>query len=141
MMSLALAHAWKTLSPGLSELRAKWPMRGWTWDTRFNCISSSFATHLADEARHAAELAFPVRWTSATIKKAPARVLDLAERTGGVRDGQQVLTAGDPDRLFAYGLWWPWGGGVNVSLRVGLAELEAEDEPYPQFRTLFGVSM
>ena len=138
-VALHVSVAWQSLSEGLKKLRANWPMRGWSWDTRMSCITSSFSIQYEPDARAAAAQALPLEWTQVTLARAPVRLRDLAERTGGVRSGQLVLTGGPLDGLFAFGLWWPWGNGQTISLRVGLADIEAEREPYPQFRDLFSV--
>jgi len=140
-MSPSTAAAWQSLSQNLKKLRASWPMRGWSWDARMTCITSSFSIQFEAEARASAAQGLPMEWTQATLTKAPARLRDLAERSGGVRSGQFVLTGGPLDGLFAFGLWWPWGNGQTISLRVGLADLEADREPYPQFRDLFAVQL
>src|SRR5262249_37630909 len=138
-MSPSTAAAWQSLSVNLKKLRTTWPMGGWSWDTRMGCVTSSFSTQYEAEARASAAQGLPLEWTQVTLAKAPARLRDLAERTGGVRSGQLVLTGGPLDGMFAYGLWWPWGNGHTISLRIGLADIEPEREPYPQFRDLFGV--
>src|SRR5690348_16531122 len=103
-MSSSVSQAWQPLTEGLRKLRLSWPMRGWSWDSRMVCITSSFSVQFEDEARAAAAMAMPTEWNAATLAKAPARVRDLAERTGGVRSGQLVLTGGPLEGLFTYGL-------------------------------------
>jgi hypothetical protein len=58
-----------------------------------------------------------------------------------VRTGQRVLSQGPLDGLTAYGLWWPWGNGKTVSLRIGLADVDPGVEPFLKFRNLFGVTI
>jgi hypothetical protein len=83
----------------------------------------------------------PTEWTSATIGEAPPTLKDLVERLGGVRRGQLVLAHEPLAGLTAFGLWWPWGNGKVTSLRVGLAGVEPQAEPYLRFRKLFGVTV
>ena len=139
-MQLGGSDPWQGLLDALSRLRAKWPRRGWSWDTRLNCVTSSFSTDIEAEARAIAREALSVEWTSTTLGTAPPRIRDLAERSGGLRSGQALLSAGPVAGVLAYGLWWPWGDGVTVSLRVGL-DIPIMQEPYPRFRDVFGVSM
>ena len=40
-----------------------------------------------------------------------------------------------------YGLWWPWGGGEKITLRIGLLDLDAAADPFPRARALFGVTL
>ena len=102
------------------KLRAAWPQRGWSWDSRFACISSSFSVEMENAARAAALLALPNEWTNKTLPSAPTHLRDIAERCGGLRSGQLLLSGAASGRLFPFGLWWPWGDGMSISLRLGL---------------------
>jgi hypothetical protein len=123
------------------KLRAAWPQRGWSWDSRFACISSSFSVDLESKARGAAALAIPVEWAPRTLASAPAYLRDVAERCGGLRSGQLLLSGTSSGRLFPFGLWWPWGDGMSISLRVGLGGADESSEVFTRFRDLFGVSL
>ncbi len=86
-------------------------------------------------------LAFPRGWTSKSLETAPPEMRALAERTGGLRAGQRVL-GGDPvTSPSLFGLWWPWGGGAKITLRIGLLDIAADAEPLPRIRELFGVKV
>ncbi|MDB4945187.1 MAG: hypothetical protein JWP97_4721 [Labilithrix sp.] len=134
-------ESWQAMFEGLTRMKAVWPTRGWSWDPRLLCCTSSFTTEQEPAARHAVTLALPIEHTSATIARAPQQLRDVTERAGGVRAGQIVLSNGPINGLLAYGLWWPWGDGETVSLRVGLAEVDPNREPSLKFRDIFGVSM
>jgi hypothetical protein len=137
----AWSDAWQDMFRRLERMRETWPTRGWEWDSRFGCCTSSFATAQEAAARAAAALALPTEWASATIGQAPQPLQDLVARAGGVRTGQRVLSQGPLDGLTAYGLWWPWGNGKTVSLRIGLADVDPGVEPFLKFRNLFGVTI
>jgi len=132
--------AWQTLSDGPPRLKAGWPTRGWSWDSRLGCVTSSFTTEQEPKARSAAREILVNEWTSTTIARAPQNVRDIAERSGGVRAGQLVFSAGPYSGLTAFGLWWPWGDGETVSLRIGLCDVDPAREPQVRFRDVFGVS-
>jgi hypothetical protein len=140
-MSPAKAEAWVSLSHGLAKLRASWPAGGWSWDGRLACVASAFGTQFEAEARAATAMGLPVEWTTASLLTAPERLKALATRFGDVRQGQLLFTGGALEGLFAFGLWWPWGNGQTISLRVGLADVDPSREPTPQFCELFKVSM
>ena len=133
--------AWQATFDDLQRMRAAWPAHGWSWDARFSCCASSFAGDQETAARTAAALALPNEWTASTIGEAPRLLRDIAERTGGLRQGQLFLASSPLAGLTAYGLWWPWGGGKTVSLRVGLADVDPRREPFLRFRELFGVTL
>jgi hypothetical protein len=134
-------EGWEPLFEGLRKLRTSWPARGWSWDTRLACVSSSFAAELETKARAAAAEALPTVWTGSTLTKATSALREVAERSGGLRSGQLLLSGRPFGRIVPFGLWWPWGDGITISLRVGLWGVDMNDEPYPDFRDIFGVSV
>lgn len=121
----------------LENLRAKWPKSGWSWDSRFSCVASSFGLDLVSEAQAVATEALRHEWTTRNIAGAPPIVRQLADDTGGIRADQFIFTTDPGGRLVAYGLWWPWGDDITISLRVGLAGYASEAETF-RFRDLFG---
>ncbi|MGH7285061.1 MAG: hypothetical protein ACRELY_26345 [Polyangiaceae bacterium] len=138
-----MAHAnpaWEDVFARLAMLKKNWPARAWSWDKRFMCITSSFTVEYDAQARAAALAALPTEVTSKTLALAPPHVRALAERTGGLRAGQMLLRADDAPDLLVYGLWWPWGDDATISFRVGIADLEWNDDPYPRFRQIFNVA-
>jgi hypothetical protein len=122
----------------MAQLRASWPSRGWSWDARLSCVTSTFSVELASKARTATEIALPSEWTSTTIRRAAPVLRDLAERTGGLRAGQMLLASTMVGAALAYGLWWPWGDGMTTSMRIGLAGTEATQDAFLRLRDVFG---
>jgi hypothetical protein len=104
----------------LEQLKKAWIKGGWSWDSRFSCVASSFNVELEAEARAVVLRFLPNEWTSKTIAGAPQALKEVAEATGGVRTDQRVFTGDMSGRLVGYGLWWPWGDEITVSLRIGL---------------------
>lgn len=133
-------EAWQPLFDSLGRMKASWPTRGWSWDPRLLCVTSSFTTEQEPAARTATQIALQNEWTSATIVRAPQALRDVVERAGGIRQGQIALSTGPINSLLVYGLWWPWGDGETVSLRVGLADVDPNREPYIRFRDVYGVT-
>lgn len=125
----------------LTLVRDSWPSPPWSWDGRFKTITASFPKDREPDARKSAMNVFPRGWTAKSLDAAPAEMRALADRTGGLRAGQRLLAG---DELLAptlFGLWWPWGGGETISLRIGILDLDAAAEPLPSIRTLFGVTL
>lgn len=127
------------LFEALGLLRTAWPGGGWSWDNRLSCAASSFSVELSREARAAADLALRREWTRHTLRQAPALVREVAEQSGGVRDDQFLLATDPVEGLIGFGLWWPWGDEVTISLRVGLAGAGAESLQ-ERLRNLFGAA-
>lgn len=133
--------SWQPVFESLARMKASWPTRGWSWDSRLLCCTSSFTTEQEPRAREATQLALREEWTSTTIAEGPQTLRDVVERAGGIRQGQLALSTGPVSGLLVYGLWWPWGDAETVSLRVGLAEVDPSREPYIRLRDVFGVSL
>jgi hypothetical protein len=133
---------WATLFGAMKEIRGTWPSYGWSWDARVSCVTSSFSVELERRARSVAVIALTSEWTSSTIAQAPAHVREIAERAGGLRAGQMILSSASiGGALFAYGLWWPWGDGMTTSVRIGLGGPGARQELLQRLRDVFGVEL
>ena len=102
------------------QFKKAWIKGGFSWDSRFSCVASSFSVELEAEARAVALRFFPNEWTSKTVVNAPNAVREIAENTGGVRPDQRLYTGDTSGRLIVFGLWWPWGDETTISLRIGL---------------------
>jgi hypothetical protein len=126
---------WQPLLDRLTLLRDTWPSPPWSWDARFSAVASSFAAAQEPIVRASAVRAFPRGWTTKSIEAAPLELRALAERTGGLRAGQRLLGGDEATCPTLFGLWWPWGNGETITLRIG--SLDAA--PVPQLRALFGV--
>jgi hypothetical protein len=134
-------EVWQPLLDGLERLREAWPGTGWSWDPRFKCVTSSFGKEIADPARAAMAGVLDGEWSPDSINQAPDEIRTLAARFGGVRPGQLLFTGevvGGRMHLFA--LWWPWGDGATISLRVGVANCDRPTELYPQVRAVFKIA-
>ena len=116
------------LFTALLLLKEHWPMGGWSWDSRLSCVSSSFSVSNEPDARRALSSALRFRWTDRTIESAPPAVQELAEATGGVREGQELFATEEFDGSIAFALWWPWGDENTVSVRAGVAGARISEE-------------
>jgi hypothetical protein len=125
----------------LRRLRIEWPQRGWSWDSRFICVSSSFSSEIEAKNRLLALQALPSEFNSRSIVTAPSTAREVSERAGGLRSGQLLFTGTPAGRVFPYGLWWPWGDGMTISLRVGLAGVDESHDLMNKLREVFGVTM
>ncbi len=123
----------------LKDLRSAWPTRGWSWDGRLSCVTSSFNVEVEVKARSAASIALVNEWTASTIRNAAPALREIVERAGGLRSGQLVLAGSTTAGPFAYGLWWPWGDGMTTSLRIGLGGPGATQDTLQRLRDAFGV--
>jgi hypothetical protein len=141
-MRLRPSPDWEPLFDALARMKTVWPSRGWSWDSRVVCMTTSFAGEYFGEARAALRLAFPVEYNHTNITTAHPWVQETVEKAGGVRAGQVVYaqTQAPVANLLTYALWWPWNDQETVSVRVGFTKLEPGDEPYPRLRDIFNVA-
>ena len=119
-MSQRSVTAFEPFFPQLTEFRARWPKRGWSWDTRFACVASAFSVELVNECNQSILPTFPHRWSHRTLSSAPPLVQQVAERTGGVRADQWIFSTNANSGAIIYALWWPWGDDTTITLRIGL---------------------
>jgi hypothetical protein len=132
------ADPWRVLFAAMNEVRSSWPSHGWSWDARLSCVSSSFGVEFEGRARLAASLALPSQWTPKTLLQAPPALRDIAERTGGLREGQVIFASDGAGPAFGYGLWWPWGDETTTSFRIGLAGRGGTPDMLKRLRDVFG---
>jgi hypothetical protein len=130
---------WEAVFATLGRLRERWPSADWSYDRRLRCVSSSLPLTQADEMRAAYADALPTTWTADNLATAPEAVRALAETCGGLRAAQLLLWGGDADGPGPFGLWWPWGDGTTVTLRIGLHGLDQPKVRYPRLRDVFGI--
>ena len=135
----AANDVWEAVFSGLERLRAQWPDPGWTYDRRLRCVASSIPLSQEAAAQTAIAAALPASWSSATLPDAHEDVRALAATCGGLRASQLLLWGGQPSGPGAFGLWWPWGDGTTVTLRIGLHHLDQPKVRYPRLRDLFGI--
>ena len=112
----------------LLQLKSHWPKGGWSWDYRFSTVTSSFHVDLIPEAEKAVTAFMPDEWNYRSIANAPSVIREVVDGAGGVRTDQRVFAMPQSGRLLAYGLWWPWGDEITISLRVGLGGYVSETD-------------
>ncbi len=132
-------ETWSSVFAAIERLRDRWPDPAWTYDRRLKCVASSFPMAREADARAAMTESLPQSWSAASLSGAPAAVLALAESCGGLRASQLLFWGGEPDGPGVFGLWWPWGDGTTVSLRIGLHGVDLPKERYPRLRDVFGI--
>jgi hypothetical protein len=130
---------WQPILDALTQLRSAWPARDWSWDHRFKCVTSSLGTDAGAAAKSALVAAVPAEWDAASFANAPDEVRALSERCGELRPGQALLTASPVGGMVLFAMWWPWGDGSKVSIRLGIANSDRAKDLYPLVRTLFGI--
>ena len=125
-----------TEDAALSALRTEWPTKEWSWDNRMSVVTSAVSGPHIDAARAVVEKALPQVFDGTNLVSAPDTLRQIITATGGLRGSQLAFADGN-----AFGLWWPWGGGGTVSLRVGLIGAAKDEALATRLRDLFAVSL
>jgi hypothetical protein len=133
------SEVWEGIFAALEGLKARWPSPDWTYDRRLKCVASSIPLAREAEARAAIAEVLPVSFSVETLPSAGEGVRALVEKCGGLRAAQQIFWGGGDDAPGPFGLWWPWGDGTTVSLRIGLHDVDVPKERYPRLRDVFGI--
>jgi hypothetical protein len=132
-------EAWDAIFAALERLRAQWPATDWSYDRRLKCVASSIPLAREADARAAMAEVLPRSFSVDTVGGASDGVRALIEKCGGLRATQLLFWGGGDDAPGAFGLWWPWGDGTTVSLRIGLHDVDIPKERYPRLRDVFGI--
>ena len=131
------SEPWQPLLDSLEKLRSQWPGSTWGWDPRFKSVASSFNKEIASRVRAAMAGVLDQEWSATTVTASPPDVRALAGKYGGIREGQMLYTGTSADGMYLFGLWWPWGDGATVSLRIGVANCHRPTDVYPTVRAVF----
>jgi hypothetical protein len=117
------------------RVTAGWPGSTWEWDGRLNSVLSTVAKASEEQARASLAAVLPQVWTASSLAEAPVLIRTICARTGGLLAGQLAFSGELPEGVFAYALWWPWGSGANVSVRIGVSH----ESVLPAVRAAFAV--
>ena len=89
-----------------------------------------------DAVRAIVERYLSIVWDSSNIGKAPDIVQMIVNDLGGLRSGQ-LLFVSDPNQdALVFGVWWPWGDGKTISLRVAPYDKRLSDAEIAELITL-----
>jgi hypothetical protein len=90
----------------------------WKWDSRFSTALAEFASDNEAKVRAVLGSFLGISWDSSNISESPDTLQMIAGRFGGLRAGQMLFAPDSSKDDFIFGVWWPWGNGSTVSIRV-----------------------
>jgi len=109
----------------------------WKWDSQFQTALAEFMVDNKDNVNAVLERYLSSNWDSTNIDNAPESVQVIISRFGGLRSGQ-LFFASDPNQdVFIFGVWWPWGDGDTISLRVAPSNKTLSDAESEELLALF----
>lgn len=105
----------------------------WSWDETYNHALVVFDKEDLELILLPIALEFEQKWDFDTIEGSSRRVSEFVRSGFGLMPGQHFFVARDDgdSGLLLYATCWPWGDGLNYSLRVGLLG-ENPDVPGPR---------
>jgi len=92
----------------------------WEWDDRFDVPMLVFPKDMEEEICCIVKRRFTNQWDINSIKTSPPAIRKLLDKCFGIRIGQTVLATDTNKEAFLFALYWPWGDGATISLRVSL---------------------
>ena len=115
----------------------------WKWETRFETALAEFSIDSSDNIHAILERFFNDKWDSSSINDAPDVVQEIVKKFGALRSGQLLFTADTKQDDFLFGVWWPWGNGNMISIRVAPSFIVLPEENYTElikeFRNWFNI--
>ena len=115
----------------------------WKWEDRFEVALAEFNVANQDDIRGILERFLTNTWDNSTISNAPHSIQQLLNKFIGLKTGQLLFTSDTEQDDFLFGLWWPWGNGNTISIRVAPSFIKLSEDDYQelirQFREWFNI--
>jgi hypothetical protein len=96
------------------------PMVKWQYDEFHKTLLAEFSVDKEAQVWSALQQCLPQIWDAKTIKKAPDEVKHLSNSFHKLIKKQKLLSVElekSPDFMV---VWWPWGHGATISIRLFL---------------------
>lgn len=90
----------------------------WQWDEDLHAARITFGQEHSEPVLTALSAQFHHEWDFSTIDKASPSVAEYFNASFGLFPGQKAFTS-DNAGIVLFAVWWPWGDGDKISLRVG----------------------
>ncbi len=112
----------------------------WKWDDRFQMALTEFDVSDKNGIKVILESFLKISWDNSNIDNAPSNVKLLINKFGGLKSGQLVFLEDTNREDFLYCVWWPWGNGNKISIRVAPSINQLSDvEIISKFKVSFKI--
>ena len=118
-------------------LNASQGVLSWKWDSQFQTALAEFTVDNKNSVNAILERYLNTAWDSTNIGNAPEIVQMVISHFGGLRPGQLLFTSDPNQDALIFGVWWPWGDGKTISLRVAPTDKTLSDSESAELTTLF----
>lgn len=105
----------------------------WRWEDKKQMLLSEFARGKSEQTLTVLNELFTHTWDKDSAKYAPASVKKELGNFVKLTKEQKIFTSPPvPNQPTVVAIWWPWGHGSTISLRLTMLE-----EPYKYSETTF----
>lgn len=108
------------------------------WDDRFDGILAAFEVGSKEVIFETLSSQFGQSWDHASIGSAPSSIKSAAKEFGGLAPEQLMFACGLTQEIILLGLWWPWGNGATISIRLIPYSTGAADKALDEVRASLG---
>ncbi len=99
----------------------------WEWDDWFKVAQCTLPKSEEGRLLEALGTVLPCRWEQGDTNVLNSWPFRVSQRIGGLSHGQTLYTSQAGDAAVLFAALWPWGDNQQLSLRIGLHELEADE--------------
>ena len=96
------------------------PIVNLKYDDFQKTLLAEFSVDKQDQVLLTLQQLLPVSWDAKSIKKAPDEIKHLAGDFSKLIKNQKLLSIGQDKQQNLMAVWWPWGHGATVSVRIFL---------------------
>lgn len=96
------------------------PMVKWQYDEFHKTLLAEFSVDREVRVMSALRQCLPMVWDAKTIKKAPGEVKHLSSSFHKLVKNQKLLSIALEKEPNFMVVWWPWGHGATISIRLFL---------------------
>jgi hypothetical protein len=101
----------------------------WSWDNRLKTAMVVFDKGDMDVVYIPIAVEFDTQWDFKTIENSPPHFCEFFKRVFGIIPGQKIFASSDGSGTILFAVWWPWGDGNKISLRVGIYNVDDATDP------------
>jgi hypothetical protein len=94
----------------------------WQYDDFHKVMLTEFSVDKQAEVQSILQQFLPMTWDPKTIKKAPGEVKHFAGRFSKLIKQQKLFSTDIERHPKLMAVWWPWGHGATVSVRLFLTD-------------------
>ncbi len=92
----------------------------WKWDEEFFAALLVVNQDDIDQVLSVVSKEFDQEYDFATLDDSTGNINKFINSVFGMVPGQRIFAFEAESDLILFATWWPWGNGLNISLRIGI---------------------